>query len=171
MYDTKYGCNFPWKSGSMTQYVWHKKGDLKNQSLFWSTPAMLLVTTQHTIVYQMKVHWSLNGIKKSAACWEVELHWREAEPPPVKDTSVWCVASYCFDCRCFFITLFYSILWGSKYRAQLSNLWWMPNSVSKGLALPWKQAHQDDSKDTPQPICECQVSFPLLRIRINQDNP
>ena len=27
MYDTKYGCNFLWKSGSMTQNVWHKKGD------------------------------------------------------------------------------------------------------------------------------------------------
>ena len=28
MYETKYGCNFLWKSGSMTQNVWHKKGDL-----------------------------------------------------------------------------------------------------------------------------------------------
>ena len=27
MCDTKYRCNFLWKSGSMTQYVWHKKGD------------------------------------------------------------------------------------------------------------------------------------------------
>ena len=32
-------------------------------------------------------------------------------------------------------------------------------------------AHRDDSNDTPQPICECQVSFPLLEIRINQDDP
>ena len=36
------------------------------------------------------------------------------------------------------------------------------------LALPWERAHQDD---TLQPICEFQVSFPLLRIRINQDKP
>ena len=39
------------------------------------------------------------------------------------------------------------------------------------LALPRKQAHQDNSNDTRQPICEFQVSFPLLRIRINQDKP
>ena len=39
------------------------------------------------------------------------------------------------------------------------------------LALPRERAHQDDSNDTLQPICECQVSFPLLRIRINQDKP
>ena len=31
VYDTKYGCNFLWKSGSMTQNVWHKKGDLIEQ--------------------------------------------------------------------------------------------------------------------------------------------
>ena len=30
------------------------------------------------------------------------------------------------------------------------------------LALPWEQAHQDDSKDTPQVISEFQVDFPLL---------
>ena len=40
------------------------------------------------------------------------------------------------------------------------------------LALPRKQANQDDSNDTPQSIvCEFQVSFLLLRIRINQDKP
>ena len=39
------------------------------------------------------------------------------------------------------------------------------------LALPWKQANQDDSNDTPQPVNEFQVSYPLLWIRINQDNP
>ena len=26
-------------------------------------------------------------------------------------------------------------------------------------------AHRDDSNDTPQPICECQVDFPLLWIK------
>ena len=36
---------------------------------------------------------------------------------------------------------------------------------AKVLALLWKQAHQDDWKDTPQPIVECQVSFLLLRIK------
>ena len=45
---------------------------------------------------------------------------------------------------------------------QLSNLWWIPNSVSKGFDTAIKQAHQDDSNDTPQPICECQVGFALL---------
>ena len=29
-----------------------------------------------------------------------------------------------------------------------------------------KQAHQDNSSDTPQPICECQVDFPLLWIKV-----
>ena len=53
--------------------------------------------------------------------------------------------------------------------AQLSNLCWMPNSVSKGFETAWKRAHQDNSNDTPQPIGECQVSFHLLRIRINRD--
>ena len=42
---------------------------------------------------------------------------------------------------------------------------------AKVLALLWERAHRDDSNDTPQPIGECQVSFPLLGIRINQDNP
>ena len=54
---------------------------------------------------------------------------------------------------------------------QLSNLWWMSNSASKCLDTAMKRAHQNDSNDTPQPICEFQVVFPLLRIRINQDNP
>ena len=36
---------------------------------------------------------------------------------------------------------------------------------AKVLTLPWKRAHQDDSNDTPQPICECQVDFPLLWIK------
>ena len=53
---------------------------------------------------------------------------------------------------------------------QLSNLRWMPNSISKGFDTA-QRAHQDDSNDTPQPICECQVSFPILWIRINQDKP
>ena len=30
---------------------------------------------------------------------------------------------------------------------------------------PWERAHQYDSNDTPQPICECQVDFPLLWIK------
>ena len=53
----------------------------------------------------------------------------------------------------------------------------MSNSVSKGFDTAMKmgssrqRAHQDDSNDTPQPIGECQVSFHLLRIRINQDKP
>ena len=34
----------------------------------------------------------------------------------------------------------------------------------------WHCPHQDDSKDNPQLICEFQVGFPLLGIRINQDN-
>ena len=40
---------------------------------------------------------------------------------------------------------------------QLSNKSWMPNS--------WKRAHPDDSNNTPQPIGECQVDFPLLWIK------
>ena len=32
-------------------------------------------------------------------------------------------------------------------------------------ALPWKQAHQDNSNDTPQPMSECQVDFYLLWIK------
>ena len=35
----------------------------------------------------------------------------------------------------------------------------------KVLALPRERAHQDDSNDTPQPICEFQVGFPLLWIK------
>ena len=33
------------------------------------------------------------------------------------------------------------------------------------LALPRARAHQDDSNDTPQPIREFQVGFPLLWIK------
>ena len=33
------------------------------------------------------------------------------------------------------------------------------------------RAHQDDPNNTPQLICKFQVCFPLLWIRINQDNP
>ena len=37
--------------------------------------------------------------------------------------------------------------------------------LAKVLTLLWKRAHQDDSNDTPQPICEFQVDFPLLWIK------
>ena len=33
------------------------------------------------------------------------------------------------------------------------------------LALPLKRAHQNDSNDTPQHICEFQVGFSLLWIK------
>ena len=36
----------------------------------------------------------------------------------------------------------------------------------KVLTLLWKRTHQDYSNDTPQPICESQVSFSSLWIRI-----
>ena len=36
---------------------------------------------------------------------------------------------------------------------------------AKVLTLLWKWAHQDDSNDTPQPICEFQVDIPLLWIK------
>ena len=36
---------------------------------------------------------------------------------------------------------------------------------AKVLGLPWKRAHQDESNDTPQPIWEFQVDFPLLWIK------
>ena len=48
---------------------------------------------------------------------------------------------------------------------QLSNLKWMPISVRIGFDTAMKTAHQDDSNDTPQPICEFQVGFPLLWIK------
>ena len=35
----------------------------------------------------------------------------------------------------------------------------MPNSVRIGFGPVMKTAHQDDSNDTPQPICEFQVRF------------
>ena len=41
----------------------------------------------------------------------------------------------------------------------------MPKSVSKGFDTAMKRAHQDDSNDTPKPICECQVDFPLQWIK------
>ena len=41
--------------------------------------------------------------------------------------------------------------------------------LAKVLALPPEWAYQDDSSNTPQHMCEFQVSFPLLRIRINLD--
>ena len=47
----------------------------------------------------------------------------------------------------------------------------MPNSVSIGFGTAMKMGSHDDSNDAPQPIGECQVNFPLLRIRINQDKP
>ena len=69
--------------------------------------------------------------------------------------------------------LLLELLWASPYlvgllwyalRSQLSNLSSMPDSVCMG-ALPWERAHQDDSNDTPQHICECQVDSPLLWIK------
>ena len=41
----------------------------------------------------------------------------------------------------------------------------MPNSVSIGFGTAMQRAHQDDSNDTPQPVGECQVDFPLLWIK------
>ena len=49
------------------------------------------------------------------------------------------------------------LLWYAL-RSQLSNLSSMPDSVCMG-ALPWERAHQDDSNDTPQHICEFLVGF------------
>ena len=37
--------------------------------------------------------------------------------------------------------------------------------LTKVLTLLRERAHQDDSNDTPQPICECQVDLPLLWIK------
>ena len=37
---------------------------------------------------------------------------------------------------------------------------------AKVLALPWEQAHQDESNDAPHPLWEFQVRFLLLRIKI-----
>ena len=33
------------------------------------------------------------------------------------------------------------------------------------LTLLRERAHHDNSTDTPQPICECQVDFPLMWIK------
>ena len=41
----------------------------------------------------------------------------------------------------------------------------MSNSASKGLDTAMKTAHKDDSNDTSQPMCECQVDFDLLWIK------
>ena len=49
---------------------------------------------------------------------------------------------------------------------QLSNLWCLPISVSKGFSPTMK----DDFNNTPQPVCEFQVGFHLLLLRINQAN-
>ena len=38
-------------------------------------------------------------------------------------------------------------------------------SMMNSKLSPRKQAHQEDSNDTPQPICEFQVDFPLLWIK------
>ena len=38
-------------------------------------------------------------------------------------------------------------------------------SKAKVMTLPLKRAHQDESNDTPQPVGECQVRFPLLWIK------
>ena len=55
---------------------------------------------------------------------------------------------------------------------QSTTLQSMPNSDSMGFGTAMKTgAHQDESKDTPQPVGEFQISFSLLRIRINQDKP
>ena len=47
----------------------------------------------------------------------------------------------------------------------------MPNPVCIGFGPAMKTAHQEDSNDTPQPIGESQVSFPLLRISIYLPTP
>ena len=47
----------------------------------------------------------------------------------------------------------------------------MPNSVSKGFCPFRRMAHHNTLINKPQPICEFQVSLPLIGIRINQDKP
>ena len=42
---------------------------------------------------------------------------------------------------------------------------WMPNSVSKGFDTAMKAGSSRQFKRYPQPICECQVDFPLLWIK------
>ena len=59
----------------------------------------------------------------------------------------------------------------SMHHTQLSNLWWMPNSVSKGFDTAMKTGSSRRFKRYPTTYSECQVSFPLLRIRKNQDKP
>ena len=69
---------------------------------------------------------------------------------------------------------FVSIYISTFIKQKLTDLNWLHNSPiydecqtqsAKVLALPWKRAHQDDSNDTPQPIGEFQVDFPLLWIK------
>ena len=51
-------------------------------------------------------------------------------------------------------------------RLHLCNLWWNAKlSQQVFLTLPWKRAHQYDSNDTPHPMREFQVEFPLLWIK------
>ena len=38
-------------------------------------------------------------------------------------------------------------------------------TLSIGFGTAMKTANQDDSNDTPQPLVECQVDFPLLWIK------
>ena len=48
----------------------------------------------------------------------------------------------------------------------VTNLKSMMNAkFSLVLPMPQERAHQDDSNDTPQSVCEFQVGFPLLRIK------
>ena len=43
--------------------------------------------------------------------------------------------------------------------------------VSKGFDTALKTGSSRQFKRYPQPICECQVIFPLLKIMIRQDKP
>ena len=52
-----------------------------------------------------------------------------------------------------------TIFWG-----QLSNLYWMANSASKGFI------HQNASNDTIQPVCKFQVDNPFTRASIKGRN-
>ena len=50
----------------------------------------------------------------------------------------------------------------STNESQLSNLQWIPNSVSIAFGTAVKWAHQKDSNDAPRPT-EFQISYPFLR--------
>ena len=60
-----------------------------------------------------------------------------------------------------------------KTRIEVSSIWVHNSPIydecqtqqAMVLTLPWKRVRQDDSNDTPQPIGECQVSFPLLWVK------